>query len=58
MLQKCFKTNRKLGDQGKSFEKENDNIFYQSFQKIKGTKRKKESQDIEFLFNDKKAVKA
>ena len=56
-LQNCFKTDRKLEDQALTFEKEINNIFHQSFQKIRGTKRKKENQEIDLLLNERKRIK-
>ena len=54
ILQNCFKTDRKLKNQSLTFEKGINHIFYQSFQKIRGTKRKTESPEIEVILNEKK----
>ena len=56
-LQNCFKTDRNPEDQASTFNKEINSIFHQSFQKIRGKKRKRENQEIDQLLNKRKLIK-
>ena len=57
VLKSCFKTERKLEDQALTFKREINNILHQSFQKIRGTKRKRENTEINQLFIERKRIK-
>ena len=56
-LRNFFKSDRNIEDQASTFQRTLNNVFQQSFQKIRGTKRKVEDPDLEFLFTERKRLR-
>ena len=56
-LKNTFKTDEKLEVQALSFEKTLNNIFHQSFQKVRGRKRKFNNTEIDCLLKERKRIK-
>ena len=56
-LRNSFKFNQNLQQQARIFEKTLNNVFFQSFQKIRGKKRKVENPEIDGLIKKRKKLK-
>ena len=56
-LTNCFKTDQHLEVQATTFQKTLNNIFHQSFQKIRGRKRKFNNTEIDYLLKERKRIK-
>ena len=57
-LRKCFKTNQDFGKQAANFESTLNGVFHQSFQKIRGKKRKQEKSEVQGFMQDRKRLKS
>ena len=56
-LRNCFKSDKNLEDQATEFQRNLNQIFHKSFQKIRGRKRKVENTELDCLFNERKRLK-
>ena len=57
IIRNCFKSDKPLEEQASTFQKDLNNIFHKSFQKIRGRKQKIENPDLDFLFKERKRLK-